>query len=43
MDRTPDPYRCHCFPGKIISHAVWLYHTFRPSFRDVELLLAERV
>jgi putative transposase len=42
MDRTPDLYRCHRFPGEIISHAVWLYHTFALSFRDVELLLAER-
>ena len=42
MDRTPDLYRCHRFPGEIIGHAVWLYHTFGLSFRDVELLLAER-
>ena len=26
----------------IISHAVWLYHRFSLSFRDVEDLLAER-
>ena len=38
MDRTPDLYRCHRFPGEIISHAVWLYHTFGLSSRDVELL-----
>jgi putative transposase len=38
MDRTPDLYRCHRLPGEIISHAVWLYHTFSLSFRDVELL-----
>ena len=42
MDQTPDLYRCHRFPGEIISHAVWLYHGFSLSFRDVELLLAER-
>ena len=42
MDRTPDLYRCHRFPGAIISHAVWLYHSFSLSFRDVELLMAER-
>ena len=42
MDRTSDLYRCHRFPGEIISHAVWLYHSFSLSFRDVELLLAER-
>jgi putative transposase len=42
MDRTPELYRCHRFPGEIISHAVWMYHSFGLSFRDVELLLAER-
>jgi putative transposase len=42
MDRAPNLYRCHRFPGEIIGHAVWLYHTFSLSFRDVELLLAER-
>jgi len=30
------------FPPAIISHAVWLYHRFCLSFRDVEDLLAER-
>jgi putative transposase len=30
------------FPAEVISHAVWLYHVFGLSFRDVELLLAER-
>jgi putative transposase len=30
------------FPAEIISHAVWLYHVFCLSLRDVELLLAER-
>ena len=30
------------FPGEIISHAVWLYHRFTLSFRDVEELLASR-
>ena len=32
-------YRC---PPAIISHAVWLYHRFCLSFRDIEDLLAER-
>jgi hypothetical protein len=27
--------------GTVISHAVWLYHRFCLSFRDVEDLLAE--
>ena len=35
-------YRGHRFPPQIISHAVWLYHRFTLSFRDVEDLLAER-
>ena len=35
-------YRGHRFPPEIISHAVWLYHRFGLSFRDVEDLLAER-
>ena len=32
----------HRFPPAIISHAVWLYHRYCLSFRDVEDLLAER-
>ena len=35
-------YHGHRFPSEIISHAVWLYHRFCLSFRDVEDLLAER-
>jgi transposase-like protein len=35
-------YRGHRFPTDIISRAVWLYHRFCLSFRDVEYLLAER-
>ncbi|WP_395455475.1 IS6 family transposase [Azospirillum melinis] len=42
MRREPDPHYRHRFPAELISHAVWLYHTFPLSFRDVELLLAER-
>ena len=40
----PDPatYPGHRFPAEIISHAVWLYHVFSLSLRDVELILAER-
>ena len=33
-------YRGYRFPPEIISHAVWLYHRFALSFRDVEDLLA---
>ena len=35
-------YHGYRFPPPIISHAVWLYHRFALSFRDVEELLAER-
>ena len=35
-------YHRHRFPPEIISHAVWLYHRYCMSFRDVEDLLAER-
>lgn len=35
-------YRGHRFPPEIISHAVWLYHRFTLSLRDIEDLLAER-
>src|SRR5262245_50353601 len=34
--------RGHRFPPEIISYAVWIYHRFCMSFRDVEDLLAER-
>ena len=41
---TPEPatYHRHRFPAEIISHAVWLYHVFSLSLRDVELILAGR-
>ena len=42
MKKPPDPHHRHRFPADLISHAVWLYHVFSLSFRDVELLLAER-
>ena len=42
MTRPAPSYRGYRFPPEIISHAVWLYHRFRLSFRDVEDLLAER-
>ncbi len=40
MKPPPNPHYRH--PAEIISHAVWLYHVFSLSLRDVELLLAER-
>src|ERR1700710_2214279 len=42
MTTSPDPHYRHRFPAEIISHAVWLYHVFSLSLRDVELILAER-
>jgi putative transposase len=42
MKPAPDPHYRHRFPAEIISQAVWLYHAFSLSLRDVELLLAER-
>ena len=42
MDSTIASYRGHRFPPEIVSHAVWLYHRFCLSFRDVEDLLGER-
>ena len=36
------PFRGYRFPAEIITHAVWLYHRFSVSHRDVEELLAER-
>ena len=35
-------YKRHRFPSEIIQHAVWLYHRFNLSFRDIEDLLHER-
>jgi putative transposase len=42
MRPQPDPHYRHRFPAEIIGHAVWLYHVFSLSLRDVELILAER-
>ena len=35
-------YKRHRFPPEIVSYAVWLYHRFNLSHRDIEDLLAER-
>jgi putative transposase len=42
MKVEPPTYPGYRFPAEIISHAVWLYHVFSLSLRDVELILAER-
>jgi len=35
-------YKRYRFPAEIIQYAVWLYHRFNLSHRDIEDLLAER-
>jgi len=35
-------YKGFRFPIEIINHCVWLYSRFSLSFRDVELIVAER-
>jgi putative transposase len=42
MKNDRSPYYGHRFPSEIISYAVWAYHRFCLSFRDVEDVLAER-
>ena len=42
MNSKAPSYRGYRFPPEIIGHAVWLYHRFCLSFRDVEDLLAQR-
>jgi putative transposase len=42
MNNRNQLYRGYRFPSEIISHTIWLYHRFCPSFRDIEDLLAER-
>ena len=41
MPADPKPYR-HRFPKSIIQYAVWLYHRFTLSYRDIEELLLQR-
>jgi putative transposase len=42
MTTAPATYPGYRFPLEIIRHAIWLYHVFSLSLRDVELILAER-
>ncbi len=42
MNTKNHSYQHYRFPSEIISHAVWLYHRFCLSFREVEELLAQR-
>jgi putative transposase len=42
MSTISTPYRGFRFPAEIINQAVWLYHCFSLSLREVELILAAR-
>ena len=42
MKQSANLYKRHRSPPVIIQHAVWLYHRFNLSHRDIEDLLAER-
>ena len=42
MPDRPGHHHRHRFPAAIIAHAVWLYHRFALSLRDVEELLYGR-
>ena len=42
MKRSTNPCKWHRLPPAIIRYAVWLYHRFNLSHRDIEDLLAER-
>jgi len=37
-----NPYRGFRYPPEVIQPAVWLYHCFSLSLREVELILAAR-
>ena len=37
MKSPPDPRYRHRFPAEIIRHALWLYHVFTFSLRDIKL------
>ncbi len=42
MASEPATHPGYRFPAEVIGHAVWLYHVFGLSLRDVELISAER-
>jgi putative transposase len=42
MSRSTNLYKRYRFPSEIIQYAVWTYHRFSLSHRDIEDLLAER-
>jgi putative transposase len=42
MTTPTNLYRSFRFPAELIQHAVWLYHCFTLSLRDVETILGAR-
>ena len=42
MKNSATLYKRYRFPSDIIQYAVWLYHRFNLSHRDIEDLLAEK-
>ena len=42
MTTSHNPYRGFRFAAEIIERAVWLYHGFSLSLREVETILAAR-
>jgi putative transposase len=42
MTTRPSPFCGFRYPAEVIEYAVWLYHCFSLSLRDVELILPAR-
>lgn len=42
MNEPAARYKNHRFPIEIVAHAIWLYHRFGLSLREVEEMLLER-
>ena len=42
MPSLPTTYPGYRFPAEVIQDAVWPYHLFSFSLRDIEMILAER-
>lgn len=43
MDTAAVPlYKGYRYPAEVIAHAVWLYHRFLLSYRELEELLLQR-
>ena len=40
--RMSSMYKGFRFPREVISHCVWLYHRFPLSYREIEVMMAER-